>query len=239
MNTSKFTGEEKHFTGKVKKDQIQNISLDNPCRIFNLKLNSCGQDYYCDVCNKTVIDFRNKTKQELEKEVLQTTNYVCGIFDKQQVSNRRRIPKILASIILTLGLNLIFKDIKAQNFDTLSNVNEKIVHEDLIIGTFEIFPMFKDGGQEGLEKFLQENLTFPDSLNKSGKVIIKLSIDTAGIVTNIKLVKGFNEYADKEALRVCSLLVFTPGYVYGKPVETKILIPIKFNLPVGREKSNR
>jgi hypothetical protein len=48
---------------------------------------------------------------------------------------------------------------------------------------------------------------------------------------DIAFVKGFNEAADKEAIRVMTSLhyPFKPGQQDGKPVETTMVIPIAFD----------
>jgi protein TonB len=221
------------------KNQIQNIKLNFKCDKNILLTDSSNKHYYCKKCDKNIIDFRLKTKKELENEIIKANGNVCGIFNKQQVKSSNKISKIFGSILIALGLNLISEKSHAQNLDSLNFESEKVISEDMIIGEFEIYPVYKNGGREGLQKFLSEKMVYPDSLMESGKVIIQFTVDTTGHVTEIKLVKGFNKYADMEALRICSLLEFTPGYRLGKPIKSTFLLPIKFEAPTERKKPYR
>jgi protein TonB len=55
---------------------------------------------------------------------------------------------------------------------------------------------------------------------------------------DVRLIKGFNELADKEAVRVLSTLnyPFNPGRQRGKPVKTRLVIPITFDPKSGEKR---
>lgn len=59
---------------------------------------------------------------------------------------------------------------------------------------------------------------------------MRFTIDAEGKQQNVRVVKGFDPYADAEALRVVSLLKsWTPGTKNGKPAAVEYNIPIMFN----------
>jgi len=90
------------------------------------------------------------------------------------------------------------------------------------------------GGMEGLGKFLQENLKYPEAAKKanySGKVYTSFIVNTDGTTTNFEVLKsgefGFNE----EALRVLKLVPkWIPGKSKGKNVRSRFIVPINFAL---------
>jgi hypothetical protein len=55
---------------------------------------------------------------------------------------------------------------------------------------------------------------------------------------DVRLIKGFNKLADKEAVRVLSTLnyPFNPGGQRGKPVKTRLVLPIMFDPKVEEKR---
>lgn len=64
-----------------------------------------------------------------------------------------------------------------------------------------------------------------------GKCYIQFVIDVDGSITNVELLRGFDEECDAEALRVVNLMPkWKPGKKDGKPVRVNYLIPVAFKL---------
>lgn len=97
----------------------------------------------------------------------------------------------------------------------------------------EVKPEFPNGN-EGLGKFLSENIKYPKKALKngvSGKVFVQFVIDKTGKVTNVVAVRGVEKSLDKEAVRVIkSMPKWKPGMKDGQPVKVKYTIPINFKL---------
>lgn len=95
----------------------------------------------------------------------------------------------------------------------------------------EVKPEFPNGN-EGLGKFLSENIKYPKKALKngvSGKVFVQFVIDKTGKVTNVVAVRGVEKSLDKEAVRVIkSMPKWKPGMKDGQPVKVKYTIPINF-----------
>lgn len=115
--------------------------------------------------------------------------------------------------------------------DSLQEVSGKIVNDCC----FEIPPVFP-GGQSAMEKFLNDNLAYPDSSRENeieGKVIANFIIDTVGKVTEIGISKGLSLEINKEVIRVLALM---PDWVPGccsdkkKKIKMQLFIPISFTL---------
>jgi protein TonB len=96
--------------------------------------------------------------------------------------------------------------------------------------TPEIPAQYKIGSQQLLND-IYKNLKSPSTqADITGRVYVSFTVDTTGKITNPKIKRGINELFDKEALRIISLLgEWTPGKLYGKKINTKMIIPITFN----------
>ncbi|HTX88926.1 MAG TPA: TonB family protein [Bacteroidales bacterium] len=95
------------------------------------------------------------------------------------------------------------------------------------------------GGDDALQKFIRDNLHFPDSINRlnvSCKIYVSFTVDTTGSVTNVKLLKGVNKVIDAEVLRVVSILPkWMPAVVKGKKSAMMIAMPVTVNTGVREE----
>lgn len=81
-------------------------------------------------------------------------------------------------------------------------------------------PTFKDGGDTGLKKFIQENLHYPKTGEcVTGKVYIGFTVDKLGNVKDIEIKKGITTSTDEEAIRILKLLTFVPGTRLGCPLK--------------------
>lgn len=89
-----------------------------------------------------------------------------------------------------------------------------------------------ESGYETYMKKIEAEITFPDGLTHEGKTFIEFVVDSLGNVTNAKVLKGFNESADKEALRAFNSVNerFKSGIQMGEPVNVRMVLPIIFNL---------
>lgn len=58
------------------------IKVENPCPMLLSRLHKEGSTYSCGSCNKELIDFRNKTQQEIASTITPST---CGIFNNTQL----------------------------------------------------------------------------------------------------------------------------------------------------------
>jgi hypothetical protein len=87
------------------------------------------------------------------------------------------------------------------------------------------------GGTEEVVKYIVKNIK-TDGLkintNKETRVFIQFIVDKSGRVHDPKIVNGeINESTDKQILDILSSTRWTPEYQYGKPIDTRVIIPIK------------
>lgn len=96
--------------------QNKKVFIENPCP---MKLNGTSnpEEYYCKSCKQSIIDFRQKTNDEIIEHL--SKNKACGIFNKDQIQTKHKsfryqfIFKILTLVAL-IGFNV--KPISAQTF---------------------------------------------------------------------------------------------------------------------------
>lgn len=117
-----------------------------------------------------------------------------------------------------------FSKTESKDFVTEDSENLFVVVESM--------PEFT-GGQKAFEAFLTSNLRYPQSAKEMcimGKVYVSFTIDKAGNVTNVKVLRGIGGGCDEEAVRVIKLTSgkWKPGKQNGKTVQVLMTIPIKF-----------
>lgn len=91
------------------------------------------------------------------------------------------------------------------------------------------------GGNEGLMKFLAENIKYPEDarkLGKDGRVVLQFIVEKDGSISNVQVLKSVHPSLDKEAVRVVSQIKrFVPGYNEDHaPVRVLYTLPVKFTL---------
>lgn len=113
--------------------------------------------------------------------------------------------------------------------------NEEVIDDSLsfILCYSPIMPEYR-GGDEKLQKFLQDNLIYPQSCKDSniqGTVYVGFIIEVDGSISDVNILRGVNRELDAEALRVINLLPkWIPGEQRGKPIRMQFNMPIKFTL---------
>lgn len=109
--------------------------------------------------------------------------------------------------------------------DTTIDEAEK---EKVIIVDPQSPPSFKNGGDAGMQKFVQANLKYPQGESANGTVYVNVTVDATGEGRDYTIAKGLSSTTDEEALRVVKLMKFNPGTFNGIPKEMKLRVPIEF-----------
>jgi len=91
------------------------------------------------------------------------------------------------------------------------------------------------GGYEKEAEHIAAYIQYPDAakINKvTGTVLLEISINSFGEVTDIKLIKGIGYGCDEEAIRLIKQMpLFEPALNRGVPVESKLVRTIRFPKP--------
>jgi TonB family protein len=98
-------------------------------------------------------------------------------------------------------------------------------------------PIFMDGNIE-IYRLYGANIRYPARAkenNIQGKVVIAVTVDTLGHLSNYRIKKAIGGGCDEEALRVVKLIEgdWLPGILNGKPVTVEYELPIRFTLQIA------
>jgi len=121
---------------------------------------------------------------------------------------------------------------RADKLETRSQSAGRL-HTDPLFVSVENEPRFA-GGMMGFYQFLAANLQYPPEMmryNIQGKVIIALTIEKDGSVSDVKSVRDVGYGSAEEAIRVLKKSPkWLPGYQNGVAVRVRYTLPISFDL---------
>ena len=91
------------------------------------------------------------------------------------------------------------------------------------------------GGEKALSKFVENNINYPqDAIDQDteGTVNVSFVVDEKGKVLNPSVTgKPAGHGLDEEAVKVVKQMpAWKPGMVNGKPVKTRLALPVTFRL---------
>ena len=97
------------------------------------------------------------------------------------------------------------------------------------------YPPEYPGGNDGLMKFLSENIKYPKSAEKNGVqgiVVLQFIVEKTGKISNVKVLRSVDKALDNEAVRVVKRMKhFIPGYNEDHaPVRVLYTLPVNFKL---------
>lgn len=83
--------------------------IQNPCPMTVARVTQGGDQFYCNACSNTIVDFRDKSVDEI-KEII-AGNKVCGIFTAEQLNQPKFSFKYMLyyavlSLIAVVGFNV-------------------------------------------------------------------------------------------------------------------------------------
>ncbi len=97
-------------------------------------------------------------------------------------------------------------------------------------GTMPQYP----GGEEGRNRFLSENIVYPENALMQGirgTVYISFVVDIDGSIVDVTLLQGVSPLLDNEALRVVKMMPqWKPGLLDAKPVRVLFNMPVHFKI---------
>ena len=97
----------------------------------------------------------------------------------------------------------------------------------------EEMPSYPEG-QAALLRHLAQNIQYPPMAIKKrveGTVVVQLTVERDGTLSNVHVVKGIGAGCDEEAERVVELMPkWRPGFQNGQAVRVQFNLPIRFKL---------
>ena len=129
---------------------------------------------------------------------------------------------ILSLIIQISFQSHCFSQVDIKEVDTTGVIFDPYVYSN---------PEFP-GGQDSLNAFMGANIKWQQEKEWSGTVYVQFIVDTNGIIKDANILRGLGDGADREALRVFSIMPrWNPARdIYNKPVIWRMVLPIKFTL---------
>ena len=98
----------------------------------------------------------------------------------------------------------------------------------------EVKPQFNGGDANDFQKWVQENVKYPQAAidnGEAGRVMVNFIVGKDGKVSDVKVLKGVSEALDAEAVRVIeSAPEWTPGAQAGNAVPVSYVMPVVFAL---------
>jgi hypothetical protein len=216
--------------------EIKNIRIKNNCSANWNTMRGDPDGKFCQSCKKVVHDFTDKHAADFQKIYEEQKGNLCGRFLISQTTLSYKQPnwkRILSAFLLVFGYNLVGSDLKAQTThqgsgpDTTKKQNT--AREPMVMGDYEAPQAeYKYGGQEGMMKFLKDNIRFSEKC-PDGKLFVSFVVDSVGRVRSPEILKsGLDAETNKDALRVISLLEFTPAQFLNKSISTYHTLPVIF-----------
>ena len=90
------------------------------------------------------------------------------------------------------------------------------------------------GGMSGWNAYLSKNLKYPTQARRmgiEGTVIVVFVVNTDGSIQDVEVLRGIGGGCDEEAVKVVSEAPkWEPGKQRGRPVRTRMRLPIRFKL---------
>lgn len=213
-------------------DEIKNINLEFNCPENRDTFQQSGNGYHCDKCSKQVIDFTKSSNSELQSIISRSTEPICGIFKRSQLS-QKFVKYAAATVIATASSLTAQSQDVSLNDSTLQSCDHQdaSLHEDEFFGTISETMAAPIGGMPKFYQALSKMLKIPQNLQEKGRVYIQFTVDTLGQMQDFKVIKGYHPLADQAALEAFSMMnfPFTPGKQKGKPIKTRLVFPVIFD----------
>lgn len=93
-----------------------------------------------------------------------------------------------------------------------------------------VLPQFP-GGNDALREYIFKKTGW-DTSKSPVSVMVDVTINNEGKVTNAAIKQGYNKDLDNKALKICRKLPnFSPATYHGQPIESTITIPVRFPKP--------
>ena len=115
-------------------------------------------------------------------------------------------------------------------------IKEVVIEEEKADQIFDVVETQPNppGGMSGWNKYLSNNLKYPTQARRmgvEGTVIVVFVINTDGSIQDVEVLRGIGGGCDEEAVKVVTNAPkWEPGKQRGKPVRTRMRLPIRLKL---------
>ena len=216
--------------------KIKNVNLEFSCPENFESMESTPLGFNCSKCSKELIDFREKSDKEIQQITSISTNPICGVFKRTQMSQgflKYAAATFIASAT-ALNLNAQIKELDSLELELAIDSLTETEFEDNDIPFLGIIIEVQAEPIGGYPKFFEaisKAIKHPPELNEKGKVFVQFTVDTLGKMNEFKIVIGYNKLAEEVTIEALKNLnfPFKPGKQRGIPVKTRLIIPVAFD----------
>ena len=169
-------------------------------------------------------------KVQPEKQVVYSKPIVPPIHNPDSIREQEKEPEIkpvdsgkLPDFIdFTVGKKGL-GDFGFKDDDEIQTLGSEFVQQ------YPVFP----GGDNSMMTFIQKNYRFPrhNDFYNQGIIYVRFVVSHKGDIMNVEIERGIDPDLDKEAIRVVSSMPqWEPGKHRGRPVNVRMIIPIKIKI---------
>lgn len=129
------------------------------------------------------------------------------------------------------NMRLILTLVTALLLGTSCGRRTDVQENQVIVDPIEPTPKFP-GDASGLKKYLKENYKWQQGqLTVEGTVFVSFLVSEDGKISDVKIARGLCAPCDQEAMRLVKEMPnWEPAIHEGKPISTRMTLPIKFGL---------
>ena len=176
---------------------------------------------------------KSSGKEQLKNEIpeLITVEDILNTVQKPNIPPPPKAPQIISASIDDVPEDILVEGIEDYNPIPLPDIppaRSKVIDDEIIFVFVEEMP-----SPIGGIKSIQEKVHYTEIAKRiglEGTVYVKATISKKGNVEDATILKGLGGGLDEESLNAVLATKFNPGKQRGKPVNVKMVIPIKFVL---------
>ncbi len=177
-------------------------------------------------------------KPVAEQSATDATQVVVTPVDTRKIGKRKSSKTwlIVAVLAVVVAAAVVFAMLKMFNGEDATTETDSIKEQVTKVEEQKEaqMPQFKGD----MQKFIKANMRYPASAKKEGTVRLSFTVEEDGTTSHIVVKKGVVPIIDKEAVRLCTLMRFTPATDdEGEPTEAVYALEIEFKRPSSQQQA--
>jgi len=216
---------------------------------------------FCNDCQKKVVDFTDKTSDEIAAYLISSTTKVCGRFQQSQLSLSRPKPvwkRWLSAAAMFVTVFIGVKEASAQQQSSNSKIDSvkqssHFTMGEVVVVSYHIptssptqkiyafnevdaIPAFP-AGEKAFAAYIRKNVALATSADANG--IASFVVDKNGNINNVAIIKSANAATDAEAIKAFqNSPKWKPGTKNGEAVAVRLLLPFSFTKKIMENHKN-
>ena len=159
---------------------------------------------------------------------------------KKKITHLILLPVLMVMFLLSYGQTIDNSSTRTHGKRLPNSIAAATVSQGDSVYTKVDEPPEYPGGMVELMTYLSKNIKYPKEAKRKGAegtVFISFIVEKNGTISDAKVIRGFDQSCEAEALRVVKAMPeWKPGKDKGKTVKVKFVLPVKFVIS-NKEKS--